>query len=130
MACLIDTQVLIWSLASPDKLSDAALRFLQADTVYVSVVSLFEIAIKQKIDKLPHLSVSIHDIAERMQEDGFTLLPLTAKHIDRYNTVPLLPQHRDPFDRVLIATALAEQLPFVSADTNIKLYAGLVDVIW
>ncbi|WP_041258455.1 type II toxin-antitoxin system VapC family toxin [Fibrella aestuarina] len=130
MACLIDTQILIWSLVSPSKLSGAALRLLQSDTVYVSEISLFEIAIKQKIDKLPDLPVAIRDIAERMQNDGFILLPLTIQHIDQYSAIPLLPQHRDPFDRILIAVALNEQLPFISADANVRHYTDLVNVIW
>lgn len=130
MAYLIDTQVFIWSLVSPAKLSPTAQQALQNDAIYVSVISLFEIAIKQKINKLPDLPVTTDELVKRLTYDGFELLPLTTQHIGHYDTIRLLPDHRDPFDRLLLATAFAERMPLISADTHFSQYADRVTVIW
>ena len=130
MDYLIDTQVFIWALVSPAKLSATARHILKTSTIYVSTVSLFEIAIKQKINKLPDLSVTTDELIEQMKRDGFDLLPLTARHIAQYGAIPLQATHRDPFDRILLASALAERMPLISADTHFSQYAHLVSIIW
>lgn len=130
MDCLIDTQILIWSLVSPDKLSAAAHRALQEGTIYVSVISLLEITIKQKINKLLDLSVTTDELIEQLKRDGFELLPLSTQHIAQYNTIRLQVDHRDPFDRLLLATALAEQIPLISADERFGYYTNQVTIIW
>lgn len=130
MAYLIDTQVLIWALISPEKLSVAARDYLQTSTIYVSVISLFGIAIKQKIGKLKDLPVSTDKLVEQLKRDSFELMPLAIRHIAMYDVIQLLDDHRDPFDRLILATALAEQISVISADEKFSRYRNVVEVIW
>ena len=130
MAYLIGTQVLIWALISPEKLSVAARDYLQTSTIYVSVISLFGIAIKQKIGKLKDLPVSTDKLVEQLKRDSFELMPLAIRHIAMYDVIQLLDDHRDPFDRLILATALAEQISVISADEKFSRYRNVVEVIW
>ena len=126
---LIDTQILIWSLISPEKLSaDIQARFT-AGQIYVSQLSLLEIAIKQKINKLPELQIPIKELEGIIVRDGFQIVPLKTTHIIAYNDIPLQANHRDPFDRLLLATAYAESMAIISADLNFKFYSDIVELI-
>jgi PIN domain nuclease of toxin-antitoxin system len=115
---LLDTGVLLWwrddSPRLPGRISD---KIRDPDNVIlVSIISFWEIAIKRALGKL-----EFHDdFEEVMAEEGFDLLPLTYPHLRCLNDLPLL--HRDPFDRLLIAQALAERLPIVTADRNFAAY--------
>lgn len=111
MRHLIDTQILLWSLISPKRLSKHARRILENHPIFVSQVSLLEIAFKQKINKLPEFILPIEDLSPRLTADGFNLLSLSTEHIRAYQVIPLFGDHRDPFDRVLLATALSEGIP-------------------
>jgi PIN domain nuclease of toxin-antitoxin system len=62
-------------------------------------------------------------------ERNFSLLSISAAHVAAYDRIPLLSDHRDPFDRLLVATALAEDMSIVSADSHFPQYAPLVSVI-
>lgn len=126
---LLDTQILIWALTNPTKLSADTINLLSSNAIYVSQISFFEIAIKQKIGKLPELPVSIVELEEVILRDGFGLLPITTSHIAAYDTILLHEQHRDPFDRLILATAYAEKIPVISADRNFQYYQDLVSVI-
>ena len=131
MNVLLDTQALIWALNDSDKLTHTA-RFAieEADVVYVSAVSFYEIAIKLAIGREPGTSWPIHKIIRETLQSGFIWLPLTVDHIESYLSVPLFPNHKDPFDRMLLATALADDLTLVSSDHNFPLYTHLVNTIW
>ena len=125
---LIDTQIFIWTLVRPETLSAGTKRILENEFIFVSQISLFEITIKQKIGKLPELALSTNELANRVGNDGFNLLDLKTKHLEAYTKIPLKGNHRDPFDRLLLATALSENLANISADENFKLYAPQVSV--
>ena len=129
MNYLIDTQIVIWALISPNKLSTSVREILQNNAIYVSQISLFEIAIKQKINKLPEFSMSINDTINRLLEDGFEILSLKEIHLVSYDSIPLLAFHKDPFDRLILATALSENIPIISADENFKLYSSQITLI-
>jgi len=88
----------------------------------VSALSLSEIAIKQ--DKL---KISAQETAQALEDLDVRILPYTRKHAFELFHLPL--HHRDPFDRHLIAQALAEKIPVVTADRTFRLYAG-IKVIW
>lgn len=110
---LLDTQVLIWALASPSRLSVNTIDLLANNSIFVSHISLLEIAIKQRIGKLPELPISIRSVA----------------HINAYNGIPLHEEHRDPFDRLILATAYSEEMPVVSADRNFKIYKDVISLV-
>lgn len=126
---LIDTQILIWSIANPEKLKSSIKKILTENTIYVSQTSLMEITIKQTVGKLPDIEVSIKQLIAQIIKDGFKILTISNSHIELYATIPLHQDHKDPFDRFLLATALAEDMPIISADKNFRLYKGLVTLI-
>lgn len=129
MRYLIDTQILIWSIITPEKLSSLVANILRSNEIFVSQIAFFEIAIKQKIGKLEEFDLSIESLHYRVEQDGFYVLPLKIDHIAAYGAIPLIPEHRDPFDRILLATALSEQYPIISNDANFKLYSSQVQVV-
>lgn len=88
-----------------------------------------ELSIKLKLGKLPAFVVSIDFIASQLLLDGFNMLPITNLHIFAYQSIPFFEDHRDPFDRFLLATALAEQIPIMSMDEKFLLYQPLVNII-
>jgi PIN domain nuclease of toxin-antitoxin system len=132
MRVLIDTQILIWYELNDPKLNANIYDLLTRveNIVYVSQISLVEIAIKQKTGKLPELDVSIGTLASLIEHDGFVILPLQTKHIEAYSEIPLFPAHRDSFDRLLLATAFSENMPIVSSDGNFALYKQDVHVLY
>jgi PIN domain nuclease of toxin-antitoxin system len=131
MTFLIDTQILIWFQLNDAKLKKSIVEILGdfENTIYVSQVSLLEIAVKQSIGKLPELTKSIQLLTNLIQSDGFEILTIKNDHISTYHKVPLFENHRDPFDRLLIATALSENINLISADEKFKFYSALVNLI-
>lgn len=101
-----------------------------ANIIFFSQVSLFEISIKQRIGKLPNLHVAIEDIYEQAVNDGFTFISIQNQHIYNYSKIPLFENHRDPFDRLLIATVFHENAIVLSVDEKFKLYKDLIRVFW
>ena len=131
MIYLIDTQILIWYQLNSEKLNPGIFSLLKdaENTIYVSAISLFEIAIKQKIGKLPGLDTSIANLSDLIIQDDFTLLELKTVHIAAYADIPLMPEHRDPFDRLLLATAFCEKIPIISADQNFAQYQPQIQLV-
>jgi PIN domain nuclease of toxin-antitoxin system len=78
---------------------------------------------------LPELDLPINELVERIELDNFNLLPLSVNHFDAYSKVPLLENHRDPFDRLLLAIAISEDIPIISADRNFEHYNPQVCLI-
>ncbi|CAH0993956.1 hypothetical protein EMA8858_00061 [Emticicia aquatica] len=129
MDFIIDTQILIWSVISPNKLSSKVREILENNNIGVSQISLYEIAIKQKIGKLSELDLSMSDLINLILKDGFEILSLKNAHIEAYERIQLVDTHRDPFDRLLLATSLSENIPIISADEKFKEYSSQVQLI-
>jgi PIN domain nuclease of toxin-antitoxin system len=118
MRALLDTHVLLWWLADHRSLS-AAHRALIADPqneLFVSSVTVAEIAVKASLGKL-HAPTAL---AGSITASGFRELPLTSSHAEALRTLPW--HHRDPFDRMLVAQAMIEQLTLVTADEQLHAY--------
>jgi PIN domain nuclease of toxin-antitoxin system len=115
---LLDTHVLLWCLSAPDKLSaKTRKRIERADqVVFVSAASAWEIEIKRDLGKLK----APKDLAYQLQAKRFTELPLEVRHTAALSSLPRL--HQDPFDRMLIAQAMADGLTLVTADGAIRAY--------
>lgn len=114
MALLLDTHAFLWWLAGDRKLP-RRVRDAIADPdedVFVSAVSAWEITTKYRIGKLPGASAIVNDIAGAIATQSFTALPITLVHAQRAGL--LIGDHRDPFDRMLIAQARSEDLILVS----------------
>jgi PIN domain nuclease of toxin-antitoxin system len=126
MSYLLDTHTLIWFLEDDPRLpSPTRTQIETTPTVFVSIVSLWEIAIKANIGKLT-LSFPFNTIAPNLITAGITQLPITFKDLEIYLSLPL--HHRDPFDRLLIAQTIEHSLIFISQDTQIDAYS--VQRIW
>lgn len=131
MKMLLDTQILIWFQLDAPQLPNR-LKHIIEDTeneVFVSHLSFIEIAIKQAVNRLPEFAVTLDELIRKVDADGFTTLPVLLSHIRTYPQVPFYADHRDPFDRLLLATALAEQMPIITADEKFSRYRDLIDVI-
>lgn len=128
MRVLLDTPALVWALGDPDRLSSRARATIAdpATVVFVSLTSAWELAILQSLQRV-RLGVPLGALfTEGIAALRFHLLPIRLAHVAG---VAELPQHhRDPFDRLLVAAALAERLTVVSADREFKRYG--VPVLW
>jgi PIN domain nuclease of toxin-antitoxin system len=125
MRLLLDTHVFIWFVTDSRRLKASARNLLDAaDSAYVSAASIWEIAIKASIGKLEGDAVAF---AEAIESSGFHELPVTADHAVRVARLPR--HHGDPFDRLLLAQALAEPLTLVTADATLRAYGEFVEVI-
>lgn len=132
MKLLLDTQILIWFQLNDGQLP-ARLRTLiedPANAVFVSHLSFIEITIKQVINRLPTFAVLTKELADTARNDGFTILPTSFAHIAAYRQIPFFDDHRDPFDRLILATALAEEMTVISADEKFTRYRDVVEIIW
>ena len=120
MRFLADTCVLLWWWSSPDELSGKVLSLLKdpRNTILISAATAWEIATKTRIGKLPSGTRILEQWGKRLDEDGFLELPIAARHAIK---VGLLPgDHRDPFDRMLAAQGLLEDLPILTCDPQIS----------
>lgn len=126
MRLLLDTHAFIWHATGSSELSPVASAAISdlGNEANVSIASLWEIGIKESLGKLT--IVSLDELIERMKDLDFRLLPLDIPHIRK---VRLLPHHhRDPFDRMLVAQALEDDLQMVSCDTALDAYG--VKRVW
>jgi PIN domain nuclease of toxin-antitoxin system len=123
---LLDTVTFIMAVKSPERLSRKALRAVQnpANVRELSAISVAEIAAKDVAGKLAFAKA---DVLQGIADLQLRLLPLTADHAFHLFDMPL--HHRDPFDRLIIAQALSENLPVVTCDQQFGLYKGLT-VVW
>ena len=132
MNCLLDTHTLLWSLFEPNRLGKTALELLQdpKNTVYVSVISVWEISLKYSIGKLDLQGVTPDAFPDLIRQTGFELLPLAAQDAATFHNLARL-EHKDPFDRLLIWQAISHKLVFVSQDKACAAYRkqGL-KVVW
>lgn len=128
MRVLLDTHALVWALGEPHRLSSRARAAITdpSTVVFVSLTSAWELAILQSLDRV-RLTVPLGTLfTEGFAALRFHLLPIRLPHIARVADLPR--HHRDPFDRLLVATALAERLTVVSTDRAFARYG--VPVVW
>lgn len=115
MQVLLDTHALLWWVTGDRSLSNRARAHVaQSEDVMVSAVSAWEMAIKVGLGRLPSAIGLLNDFEGELAKDGFRALEITAAHGIRAGLLP--GPHKDPFDRMLIAQAQAENLAIVSND--------------
>lgn len=125
MRLLLDTHVFLWAVAGSPRLAPPTRRLIeQADEVHVSAASIWEVAIKARLGKI---AADPAELAAAIADSGFRELPVSAAHAAGVATLPA--HHHDPFDRLLVAQALAEPLRLLTADTQLARYTDLVLLI-
>lgn len=122
MKLLLDTHAFLWFVAGDAMFSSRGRSLIEDETKekLVSIVSLWEIAIKTSIGKLSLAKPFAEFIPEQLQRNGFEILGLTIAHTAQAASLPL--HHRDPFDRMLAAQCLSEGLPLLSSDERLDAY--------
>ena len=128
MRLLLDTHAALFLWAEPDRLSATA-RVLMADAknqLIFSQVSAWEICLKYQVGKLPLPEKPGPFLRKRIRQTDLTYEPISDQAL--FHTVDLPPHHSDPFDRLLIATALTLRVPILSADKDFRRYSA--EVVW
>lgn len=119
---LLDTHVFLWWLAGDRRLGRRARAWLADERVdvYVSAASAWEITTKARLGKLPGAELVARDVGAAVASQGFLELPIRLAHAERAGA--FVHAHRDPFDRVLAAQSILEELPIVSADAALDAF--------
>lgn len=126
---LLDSNAFIWAESAPSVLKREAREVIEnpENTLFVSMACLWELADKASKGKWPEFDLIMQHqpdgLAGALQQSGMFVMPIEIFHIDAAYRLPLL--HRDPFDRMMIAQAMAEDLIVITADRVFEQYAGL-----
>ena len=127
MDILLDTHAAWWFLNGNEKMpQDTRETIINSEnTIYVSIASIWEVAIKMSIGKL-NFDSGIDGFIEAIEDEGFSLMDITTGHIKTVKDLPFI--HRDPFDRMLVAQAIVEELPIMTTDSEIVKYD--INSVW
>lgn len=124
MKYLLDTHILLWLQSEPEKIHPKIQTLLLENStiVFYSMVNLWEIAVKNNL-KRQNFNVDIDLLVSACEQNDFIRLDLQLAHVKQYQELPLI--HRDPFDRILIAQAISENLCLITDDGIIKDYPNV-----
>ena len=127
MKYLLDTHTLLWYFEDSPKLPGAVAVIIENTQTpkYISVASMWEFTIKRSLGKLD-FDGGVDAFWRMSEENGFFVLPIAKSYLVASANLPFL--HRDPFDRLLVATAIVENLTILSADDNIRKYG--IKCVW
>jgi len=125
---LLDTHILIWAAISPDKISSELASLLSdpSNHLYFSSASIWEISIKESLGKRD-FHVSSNKLHDGLVENGYKEIKVSALHAMGVIKLPFI--HRDPFDRILVATAIWENMPLLTNDSTLSPYHSLVRIL-
>lgn len=127
MRLLLDTQIAIWWQIRPASISAEVQQLVQAaDAVFISHASLWEMAIKRGLGKL---QIDLRLFRTHVENDGFQWLDIKPQHILGLMDLPRFDDHKDPFDRLLIAQSRHEPMTFLTADSKLARYQGTVRAV-
>ena len=124
MKYLIDTHILIWLAISPEKISKSMFETIENtdNEIYVSTLSLWEIAIKLVINKLDLQGIGIKELVRICKMQNINIIEFPISAAIQYQNLPLKENHRDPFDRGLISLCISEGYTLLSNDGKIFQY--------
>lgn len=127
MRLLLDTCSLLWALEDPGRLRTKARMAMEdpQNSIHVSPISFWEISLKCSLGKLEIQGTTPADIPSLANKSGWNLVPFQSATASTLHNLPRFPEHKDPFDRMLIWTALRENFTFVSRDGALPLYEAL-----
>ncbi len=127
MRLLLDTHLVLWWEAGSTHLPAGLVSLVnQADVVFVSRASLWEIATKSSIGKL---RLDVRKFAENIENHGFHWLSIKNTHLLTVATLPIVNDHKDPFDRLLVAQSRSEPLQLITMDKKLAQYGETVQVL-
>ena len=128
MRYLLDTHTLLWALLEDELISKRCRKLIlsSANEVLVSAASAWEIATKYRIGKLPRAEVLFDGFISTITSAGYLLMPISIEHALRAGSLP--GDHRDPFDRMLAAQSIHEDIPLLSNDEKLDIFG--VRRIW
>ncbi|KPA17471.1 twitching motility protein PilT [Candidatus Magnetomorum sp. HK-1] len=131
MKYLIDTHTFLWFVSGSFELSNIAKELIENDSnqIFISIVSLWEISIKTSIGKL-QIRGEYETVIDDVFKNDISILPINFIHTVIQNKLPF--HHKDPFDRIIVAQTIAEQMNFISCDTIFDTYLTdeMVNRIW
>lgn len=124
MRFLVDTHIFLFLINADEKLDKKIINILENPTnsINLSIASLWEIVVKINIGKLP-ITRSINELYDIISSKNISVLNIQKQHLDTYLNLPII--HRDPFDRLIISQAIADDLTLVTDDQYIKNYPNL-----
>ncbi len=127
MEVLLDTQAVLWFQNADNRLSEKAKKLIDnpGNSCFVSIASLWEMAIKVNLRKL-NIDIGFNAFPEYLESKSFKILDITPSHLMHLSELDY--HHKDPFDRLLIAQAMTEDLTIISADRHFNSYP--VNVLW
>jgi PIN domain nuclease of toxin-antitoxin system len=125
MKLLLDTHLLLWAAGQPEKLSPTASALLHdpQNELFFSSASLWEVSIKRGLGRGDFL-VDPRLLRRGLLDNGYSELPITSEHAVAVDGLP--PIHKDPFDRILVAQAMAEGITLLTVDSTVARYPGPV----
>lgn len=122
MKYLLDTHAFLWFIAGDERLSTNARALIENDNnqLFLSLASIWEMAIKKSLGRLILPEPFADFIIEQISVNGFHLLGITFSHVSKIGTLPF--HHRDPFDRLIVCQSITENLPVISKDQFFSSY--------
>ena len=121
MKFLLDTHTFLWFVNDSDEIPEQLFNLLESDVdLFLSIASLWEIAIKVNIGKLTLPKLYANFVSEQIKLNDIEILPISLEHLNVISTLPLY--HKDPFDRLIIAQSLVENLTVISKDSAFDAY--------
>lgn len=128
MKLLLDTHTFLWSIGDDPRLSPFVRRHIAdpSNDLFISITSLWEATIKIATGKMRVPDDSVDYLINRATQTGTSILPILPTHLQHLQGLPML--HRDPFDRMLIAQSVVENMPLVSVDAHLRRYE--VEILW
>jgi PIN domain nuclease of toxin-antitoxin system len=128
MKLLLDTHVALWAVSDDPRLSPKARELIatQRNLIWVSAVSIWEIAIKHGLGR-GDMPISGAEALKYFRQSGYRMLPVSPEHAAAVEALPA--HHQDPFDRLLVAQSLTEPLRLLTHDTTVARYSDTVILI-
>ena len=128
MKLLLDTHLAFWWQTGDRRLGIEARQLIETNeqTTFVSRVSLWELVIKEKTGKL---NIELPKFARQVEEMGFAWLPIENEHLLQLAELPVFADHKDPFDRLLVAQSLSEPLILLTRDARLTRYGTTIRVV-
>lgn len=129
MKLLVDTHILLWMSGMSWRLPQKARGLLEniENEVFFSTISIWEIAIKSSLPRVPDFSVDAEKLRRTLIDQGYLELPQMGEHAVAVGGLPHI--HGDPFDRILIAQSLVEGLSLITVDKTVARYGGLIQLV-